>query len=262
MLTFFRSIWARIRPRRLYRVSLEAQAHGRPSTSADATQSIVAHESVVAVVKQADQTTAYRYSDSEGHAVAADLQEDSVDLDLTGRSKSGEEGTIEVCRTLIERLRHDGQEWSDPMDMSNRGARHEEGVDCSASGPAGGLSIQVTRAERGIWASLASDGRVVVHGKLIEEAARQLRATIEKKAAQTGPHDRAGLVLALNARDTPNLAFPAVISSFRLWHGAWARSLGFRGVWMVGPSVSLTYQLDLTQDPKSGQQNSPSEPVA
>ena len=112
MLTFFRRIWAGIRPRRLHRVRLDAQGYGRPRMSAEATQSIVAHESVGAVVKQEDQTTAYRYSDSEGNAVAADLQEDSVGLDLTERSKSGEEGTIEVCQTLIERLRRDGQRLS------------------------------------------------------------------------------------------------------------------------------------------------------
>ena len=117
MLTFFRRILTGIRPRRLHRIRLDAQGHGRSSMSAEATQSIVAHESVVAVVKQEDQTTAYRFSDSEGNAVVADLREDSVDLDLAGRSKSGEEGTMEVCRTLIERLRRDGQEWSNPVDM-------------------------------------------------------------------------------------------------------------------------------------------------
>jgi hypothetical protein len=227
---------------------MDTKVRGDTSLLAEGMQSKATHESVVAVLKQDEQTTAYRYSDSAMNTVAADLRDDAVDLTVAGRSKQGEEDTLAVCRVLVERLRREREQWSDPIDLSDRGSRAERGVDCKATGPNDELLVQVTRAETGIWATLAQKGEVIDRGKPIEAATDQLRATIQQKAGQIAQRDRRKLVLALNAHDTPNLAFPAVVAAFWLRHGAWARGLGFRGVWLVGPSVTLTRRLDQPAD--------------
>jgi hypothetical protein len=49
----------------------------------------------------------------------------------------------------------------------------------------------------------------------------------------------------LDATRLPAHGFDAVVEAFRSRWGAWTKGLGFDEVWVVGPSESLTWRLDV-----------------
>jgi hypothetical protein len=85
------------------------------------------------------------------------LADGNIKYIAAGRSRQGEEGTLETCRILIERLNQDGARWSQPERPDK-----EEGVDCQASDCGNRLKIQVTRAviDREFWKALNLSGSV------------------------------------------------------------------------------------------------------
>jgi hypothetical protein len=48
----------------------------------------------------------------------------------------------------------------------------------------------------------------------------------------------------LDATETPDLAFTQIVNSFRAYHGMWAKELGFKSIWIVGPVEDLVHRLD------------------
>lgn len=213
--------------------------------SVQASEQLDITEQVVAVVRR-DHITAIRVADSSSQSLAANILDDgSVDYLIQGRSRKNEEGNLEVCKILLDRLNQEGGCWRDLRNVAEEGAREERGVDCEARDDTEVLAIQVTRAERegNVWKRLAQTSET--SAKLsAEEAADSLRNAIDKKARKTPLAQRAEIILALDATETVSHTFEPVLRSFAERHGSWARSLNFRGMWIIGPNVSLTSRLD------------------
>jgi len=189
-----------------------------------------------------------RIVDSSGESVVADQMSDgSVQSSIEGRSRQGETGNLAICRILIERLNRDGGRWEEPTDTSGN-SRTEEGVDCKVRDGKSVLNVQIVRAviDQQFWSQLARDRQVAIPPATLEQAAESLCAPIRAKAKKiTTSEQRREIVLALDATQTPTYGFRDVVDSFRQLHGQWANGLGFRGIWVVGPTPDLTARLDL-----------------
>jgi hypothetical protein len=106
------------------------------------------------------------------------------------------------------------------------------------------LDIQVVRADKSdTWRTLSRTGRAskaaspaILADALLEVARKKARLP----AAQLGI-----LLLAIDGRDTPVFAMGGTIDSFRQRHLDEVARLGFRAVWVVGPTVALVARLDI-----------------
>lgn len=162
---------------------------------------------------------------------------------LEGRPPRGEQDTPRVCQILIQRLNEDGADWKESL-------AGEGDVDCrsqSDSSPDEYLQIQVVTAgsDRNFWSNLGSHKKVIEENVPVALLVAQIKAAIAHKAnEQHIPESRRGdLVLALDANRLPAHAMEPTVGAFKNEHEAWARSLGFREIWIVGPSDSLTSKL-------------------
>jgi hypothetical protein len=168
------------------------------------------------------------------YTAASDLVADRVD----GAGPDRDRSELRAAKLLVDRLNDSGAAWHDPQ-LELAGAPEERGVDCVARDDAGAeLLIQVTTTERELWHLHDRDPQAVRQAKLAQ-VVEAVRAAIQHKAFHADPD----IVLVLDATDSPRTAFPAVAEEFRQQHGAWASTIGFAGIWLVGPVVSLVTRL-------------------
>lgn len=203
-------------------------------------------DNVIAVLRREKEITSVRIADSSRQSISANILEDgSVDYLIRGRSRQNEEGVLEVCEILIERLNQDGAKWKNPKDIGRVEAREEQGIDCQADDGEKSLSIQVIRAEidSSVWKSLSETGETSARLPA-EAAADSLFAAIEKKALRTPKHQRSQITLALDATETVGHTFGPVLKSFASRYRIRAKEFKFNEIWLVGPNVSLTSRLD------------------
>jgi len=207
---------------------------------------IVAVGRYSALGKNGDKAIAFRESPRQGLASAADKHEDgSLSFKMTGRSPQGEDDTLSACRVLVDKLNKEGSKWGQP-------SKGDGVVDCRAIDELHRekeLTIQVVRAvvDQRLWRQLRAVKEIretaVTKGKLVA----QLKGAIEFKADERRipKMNRPSLMLAVDATRLPAHAFDDVVEGFHSKWGSWAKTLGFGSVWLVGPSVSLTWRLDV-----------------
>jgi hypothetical protein len=194
---------------------------------------------------QERQGQAIGFSESERQGRASDSTLDSngsLRLSIQGSSPQGEEDTPTACRVLLDRLKEDGVLY----DTVTRGPEPADCILTEGSNPDNALGVQVVHAivSEDLWETLGKERAAQVESRL-PDVVRQLRAAIEHNGVRKlGPRERADLVLALDATRLPGLGFDAVIREFRAVEAAWAASLGFRAIWLVGPTPRLTWRLD------------------
>lgn len=183
-----------------------------------------------------DGSEAVQMADSKGRSAEADVELDgSVRYAVTGTSPQNEDGVDDVCTILMQRLNQKGGRWTDLQTGTGD-------VDRVARDGQQTLAMQVTRAATRIWQTLGTTGRVDV-GATIEILAAEMWAAIQKKSDRIPPKQRPGLVLVLDARETAAQSFPVVVAAFRKRFGEKLRLLGFKDVWLVGPTHELTSRL-------------------
>jgi hypothetical protein len=191
-------------------------------------------------------TVRFRESERGGRVASADDHEDgTLSLTLSGTSPQCEEDTLSVCRVLVCTLNRIREEWDEPVNG-------ERNCDCVAASlvdaTAQPLCIQVVKAvvEPEIWRTLASTG-IIAKSKVAVETLTDLIVDALKKKLdpkKIPPKLRAEIVLALDANRLPGLAFDSVVNTFRERHRAILEGTGFRSIWIVGPTESLTKRLD------------------
>jgi hypothetical protein len=166
--------------------------------------------------------------------------------DFQGRPSQGEEDVLQVCRSLRYALKREGEDWGHFGLPRGR----VDNVDAVARNGAGDrLQVQVTRIERAAWEVLGRHGQATL-GRGPEELAAAIRAAVESKGDPSPQHrggipagQRPEILLALDAISSPAYAHEAVVAAFLAGHREWAAGLGFRAVWLVGPTVALTRRL-------------------
>jgi hypothetical protein len=189
----------------------------------------------------ADGSDAIRVADDQRQSVSADLGADGqAQYEVTGRSRQGEEGVLQVCQILAQRLRRDDSSVGAPRMATSP----ETGVDCEIPVHNGFLPVQITRpATPDFWRRLNRDA-VANRSISLTDAVQDLIALIEAKAKKTSPMDRALILLALDATETAVHAMPLVAQAARRLHGADIGKHGFKSVWIVGPSDDLVFRVD------------------
>jgi hypothetical protein len=116
-------------------------------------------------------------------------------------------------------------------------------VDAIAKDSAGAvLQVQMTQVERAVWNRLARDRQATLR-RNVQGLADDIRAAVESKAKKYSPAQRSKLLLALDAIRSPGYVHDAVVAAFVTNHGEWAAGLGYRAIWLVGPTAELTCQL-------------------
>jgi hypothetical protein len=147
-----------------------------------------------------------------------------------------------VCKLIIQKLNLDGSTWGEPV-------LGDGVVDCEAkdmNDPRQRLQVQVVRAitDQKLWKQLNTQGTVQESSVDPYSLGSHIRNTIKKKAEAIPKSVRKGLALVLDATLLPGIAFDDVIEEFLSQDSAWAGSLGFEGIWLIGPVNELVRQLD------------------
>jgi len=172
-------------------------------------------------------------------SASADFEADGSVHDLIlGGAPSRDHAELRVARNLVDRLNQFGADWQSP-ELVRADARQERGVDCIARNSSGQkLLIQVTTTEREVWRERENTHERSADIRGVVEA---IRAAIEAKVTRADPE----ITLALDATDSPRAAFRPVVDAFRAQYGSWAGRVGFKEIWIVGPTAALVNQLDV-----------------
>jgi hypothetical protein len=154
--------------------------------------------------------------------------------------RRGEEGVLDVCRTLVAYLKKQGVTWSEPYLPTGQ----EEGVDCFCDSLDGLFKIQVTRAVRDteFFATLGKHKSVTLD-TTNTDLAKGLWESIEHKANRTPSVDRPSIVLVMDAFE---IHFPKDSSPLKIFvnmFGERVKALGFHSIWLVGGHSSFVTQL-------------------
>lgn len=159
---------------------------------------------------------------------------------IDGRAGRKEDSELRVAQGLVGGLNltlPEGRRWLAPSLWTQL----EEGVDCISENQDGtSLKIQVTTPEIEAWRYNAENTSEFTRSQSDLDAARQLRNAIEKKVLKASPDT----VLALDAMESTRFAHQTVVDAFRLTFGAWARTVRFREIWLVGPTPETVHRLD------------------
>ena len=199
-----------------------------------------------AIQERENQAIGFSESDRGGRTSSAELGVDGlIETLIRGSSPQGEEDTRSACELLLSVLRSAGATFDVVID----GPEPADGVLRDSSNHILDQPVQVVRAvaTQSLWRALAQTGEGRV-AQLIEEHAAELAAAIQHKATAHSSVQRAEFVLALDATRLPGHSLDAVVKSFRDSRATWASSIGFRAIWLVGPSARLTWRLDAQSD--------------
>lgn len=210
-----------------------------------------------------DVVVGYTESPLDGRAAHASLGPNGISHGLSGLPPTNEIGSMETCTYLVVAMNKAGEAWGYPVAA---GEHDDADALCRSLGDGDEtLRIQVVRAHSdsafwkevyanwkeahpyrkeipAVWKEPPLNVGATMSGTSAELAG-ELKAPIVHKANLLAPAQRGQLVLALSALHTPGYVLGDVAAKFRELHGEWAGSLGFRGIWLVGPGVDLTHQL-------------------
>lgn len=187
----------------------------------------------------------------DGRAADAALAPDGTMVyRFFGKPFQNEQDTLVSCRTLVAVLNEQGAEWGEPERVE------EQNIDVVCQqriGEGERLAIQVVRSQvdRLFWkeaANAAVDNRPAERQADMAGIVEELKAAIEHKCANISGEKRRGILLLLNAIDSPAHAFDDVVACFKDRYGSWAGTLGFSEIWVVGPLTDLVYRLSPAAD--------------
>ena len=179
----------------------------------------------------------------DGRAASADRgDEGSFSYSVSGTSPQGEEQSLNACNLLVKKLNSQGASWGEPslVEIAD--------VDCQAfdtTNPDNVLQVQVVRVvtDSRLWQSLNTQGSFQVSAMDLSALTQQIETAIKHKAARIPANARSDLLLLLDATLVPVFAFDDVIEEFCAKYRSLLDSLGFIGIWLVGPLNDLVQEL-------------------
>jgi hypothetical protein len=178
----------------------------------------------------------------DGRNAGVTAADGQIHYRITGTHPGTEPGELQAAMSLVEKLNQLGADWDTPS-VVPANAKTERGVDCtskSKSDPRTELDIQVTTPETRAWEELRHDPSLFERGTTVSDIVEALRQAIEGKRYRADPTT----VLVLAAYDSPAHALRSVAEGFVDQHGAWAEAVGFKEVWVCGPTAALVHRLD------------------
>lgn len=187
---------------------------------------------------------------SKDISISTDLNDPkSIEFSTQAPNQTGETGVLNACYILIQTLNKHGSNWDRPIDRSQNDSKKEEGVDCIAldrEDQSKTLKMQVTRvtSNREYWRNLAL--KIAVSKEIsTEDCVNEIFQSIDNKSESIPMDQRNDLILVLDSTIAQQYCYESVIKTFRENYGEESKSLGFKGIWLVGPSHHLTWQLDI-----------------
>jgi hypothetical protein len=174
----------------------------------------------------------FRESERDGSAGSADDDNGFIKMSLVGPSPQGETDTLAISRVLVRKL---GEPWGEPV----AGPEHSDidAISTSTTDQHNQLLIQVVRANVRAewWHFLAKHGSNEALGNA-DEFADALLLAARKKADRTPLARRAKLVLAIDANRSAAFSLDSVTTRVSEKHAVALSKIGFRSIWLVGPS--------------------------
>jgi hypothetical protein len=169
-----------------------------------------------------------------GSQSEAVVRDGDVRLDVATRGDIGRRGEPRLVSVLLEALKNSGHN----VGVTEGEDRRGEDARLIFDGQPLLMQAVTVPIAREFWqtASVASSSTQVSY----ERAAQWIREAVEKKALSLGPGSRRQTLLALDANHAGVLATPEVVSAYRARHRSPCEEFGFAGVWIVGPTASLT----------------------
>lgn len=184
-------------------------------------------------------TVGYSETAREGTAASADIEGGQLIYRIAGASPQGELDTMDTVRRFVAWLNQAEKVWSEPRQSD---LEHTDAVAGGAGVNARGtqMRVQVVRAiiDSNLWHGLSIRGEHSTTLR-IDDSATHLWAAVEKKATKIDKAARHGIVLILDANRCPGQAFPEVVHVYRQKFSEPTKSMGFAGVYVVGPTSSL-----------------------
>jgi hypothetical protein len=167
--------------------------------------------------------------------------DNSILLNLWGEPPRNEDDSSEVTGAFLDYLRNEGRSAS--AQTTGTGD-----TDYTFILDGNSAHVQVVRAmtDPQFWRTLFADKEITAFKLSYSEAAFAIRQAIFHKTRPVAIplYHRHTLFLLLDAFRLPALAFGPVIAAFRETHGAWAKDLGFRSIYVVGPDARFVQRLD------------------
>jgi hypothetical protein len=203
-------------------------------------------ENVVIVRRHEDNAVGVRMAGDLGRDISADLQPGGeTESSIRAHPRTNEQNVPEVARIFQQHLNNEGAAWLDPEICANVSAKEERGVDFILREGDRSMECQVVRPgyqNFKLWPRIAG-GDTVQMKQVSAEAAEDLKKAIERKERKIPPRDRSCITLVIDVIETPALVLGSVPDEFRRLYGAWAKSLKFGAIWIVGPTSQLTFKL-------------------
>jgi hypothetical protein len=176
-----------------------------------------------------------------------DLTEDGrIAAQTAGPTPAKDDRELRTGQGLVNYFNAQGAHWG-PTELAP-GGKHEQGVDCIAVDTETDtvkLLIQVTMVDRtDTWKQLRQTQIATHPDTTVETIVETIKTAIESKRH----HPKKGIHLALDATDSISSALPPVTDTFRAAYGPWAATLGYEGIYLVGPET-LVARLDVPGGP-------------
>jgi hypothetical protein len=160
-----------------------------------------------------------------------------------GRPAERKDHVLQVCRILRTALNDHGDTWGSFSAPPAPADDPADGIVATATDQAGVvLRVQVSRVDRPAAKTMAR-GDAVVRRRSVGQRVTDIRRAMD---AQIRHHPAAGngeLLLALDAIRSPEHVEPAVVQAFLAAHHASIAPLGYRAIWLVGPTGDMSHRL-------------------
>ncbi len=206
--------------------------------------SVRATEQAVRLGPEPGETEAVQMSGDHRNAGGSVSEAGVVRYWISGAAAGNGLVELRAATSLVQKLNAAGADWAAPeLTRTGSDAKREKGVDCTAldnTDPRKVLRIQVTTANADAWGRLARDPSMLERRETVGSMVESICAVIEHKITRA---DRT-IVLMLAAYDSPAHALQSVAQAFRVKHGEWARTAGFKEIWIAGPVAELVHRLD------------------
>jgi hypothetical protein len=156
-----------------------------------------------------------------------------------GRPPQVEDDVLQVYRILRTALNDKGDTWR----SFSAPPRSAPDVDATATDESGAvLRVRVARVERASVKTMAR-GDPVIRRRSIGQRVTDILVAVDSQARHHSTRERSELLLALDAIRSPEHVERAVVDAFLTAHQTYVAGLGYRAIWLVGPTGEMSHQL-------------------
>jgi hypothetical protein len=156
-----------------------------------------------------------------------------------GRPAQVEDDAPQVYRILRTALNDQGAAW--PSFSAPPGSAAD--VAATVADESGAvLRVRVARVGRATVKTMAR-GDPVVRRRSVGQRVTDILVAVDSQARHDSTKERPELLLALDAIRSPGHVERAVVDAFRTAHQTYVAGIGYRAIWLVGPTGEMSHQL-------------------